>query len=159
LSAQSIFWTAPCIPLSTQTANIPHVSCSSNPRRLSWQPLQYMPRARLHHTSGSRESFQAIWSDILFPSIGTSQHPNQLYPFVVYQPYIIFLTDLETVKGLNDCPKKMYAPICVALFCILHYKQLTDLYCSLEYVEPKVEAMSTSWAPSMNASTNAFIGL
>lgn len=53
----------------------------------------------------------------------------------------------------------MYAPACAALFCILHYKRLNDIDFSLEYMEPKAEAMPASQAPSINPSTSAFIGL
>jgi hypothetical protein len=51
---------------------------------------------------------------------------------------------METVKGLNECPKEYVCSSCVALFCILHYKGLNNVYFSLEYVELKAEAMPTS---------------
>lgn len=66
---------------------------------------------------------------------------------------------METVKGLNECPKEYVCSSCVALFCILHYKGLNNVYFSLEYVELKAEAMPTSWTPSINPSTSAIIGL
>jgi hypothetical protein len=70
---------------------------------------------------------------------------------------------MEALKGLEGyltLGKKIDVPTCVALFYILHYTSPIDIF-SLEYcgVEPKIEVVTNSRAPSTHPSTSDFIGL
>jgi len=57
--------------------------------------------------------------------------------------------------------KNVDIPACAAHFCIFPYTNLNGEYFRAEYcgVEPKVEAVSPSSAPSICTSTSVFVGL
>jgi hypothetical protein len=118
--------------------------------------------------SGCEEHNLANCSSISLPSIPMCiAHTTNIY---------IMLYVLPVSPGIDDSPRLIWnlsgssqrpwwLPDCqresssLALFCIPHYTSISGIYFSLEYcgVEPKTEAVSASWVPSLHPSINSHL--